>query len=95
MAKEYQKICIVCGKEYVAHNHKSSICSDKCRHKRGKEQEKQRKARVKIRNELERLKNVKGKTLTELAIEARQHGMTYGQYVAQLELQRQQIRKKH
>lgn len=87
MPKEYKRICIVCGGAYIAHKHNSKICSDECKRKRSAVMLDARMKRLREKAEAEKQKAVKKKTLTELAIEARQHGMTYGQYVAQLELQ--------
>lgn len=87
MPKEYKRICIVCGGDYIARNHNSRICSNECKRKRAAVMVDARMKRMKENEAAKKTKGGKEKTLTELAIEARKHGMTYGQYVAQLELQ--------
>ena len=93
--KEYNKVCAVCGKDFIAHSHTSKICSDACRRVRAKEcrlahEEKCAKEAEKARMK----KKKKGKPLVDMAVEARKRGMTYGQYVAYLECEKQKQERK-
>lgn len=93
MPKEYKKICIVCGGDYIAHNHNSKICSDECKRKRSAVMLDARMKRLREKAEAEKQKAVKKKTLTELAIEAKASGMSYGKYVEHLEAMEQLSRE--
>ncbi len=84
---EYRKKCIVCNKEFITNKRHKKTCDSVCskaNHRRlNKENRKRRKTQ-----EVRREKRVKKKEISELArIEqlARQHGMTYGNYVGIVE----------
>lgn len=79
--KEYARVCLVCNKPYVATNHNSRLCSEACRRKRNIELCRESRIRAKAEAELTAIKKARKKSLTELAVEAREHGMTYGKYV--------------
>lgn len=82
--KEYKLKCAVCGCEFVSSSTGRKYCGDECKKEAGRQQDK-------IRHE----KNnpYRNRSLVEMAVEAREHGMTYGQYVAYLESKKQ--KKKH
>lgn len=97
---KYEAVCPNCGKAF-AFTHGKIYCSADCQHYQG-ELRKSNPAMEKITKPVIRLKQTKTvkkskvsqKTLTELAIEAREHGMSYGKYVAMLEYQEKQKKKK-
>lgn len=74
--KKYKIKCAVCGKEFISSGTGRKYCSDECK----KEARRQRdKARYEKNNPN------RNRSLVEMAVEAREHGMTYGQYVVYLE----------
>ena len=84
------RICAVCGNPFEAHRENEVCCSTECKQARRRQQCRQydkedaqkRKFEAEKRKKLSSGKN----SLTEIAIEARKAGMTYGQYVAQTRL---------
>lgn len=103
MEKPIVRDCLYCGKLYVARGYAQKYCCEKCRDKasdlREKEKEKQKDKKafenlLKRKNlsekQLARAKEVDSKrqSFAELCRVAKEHGMTYGQYVAWLENQK-------
>lgn len=80
--KEVRK-CAVCGNYFVATRINAECCSDDCKHTRRlkleKELREQNKSEVRSKPR-KRNKN----SITDIAVEARKAGMTYGQYVAKM-----------
>ena len=81
-SKETEKVCPYCGKTFIQVGSFRKYCSQEC---------------FNIVNKMntkpaceEKKKRTRKKTnsLREMAREARKHGMTYGQYVAQMEMQK-------
>ena len=94
--KEYKKVCTICGKEFIAHNKATKMCSDACRSIREKQlgkirEEKHKKEAEKARKKKKKKK--KGNPLVDMAVQARKHGMTYGQYVGYLECQKSRLER--
>lgn len=69
---EMIKSCKVCGKEFITTCHNKAYCSEECSVDGKRADDRMRR--------LKRKK--KSNSLVEIAVEARKHGMTYGQYVA-------------
>ena len=69
-----QKKCKYCGKEFDATKSKRLYCSDKCKKSRWREKDKKRKYGVHMENP--------NAAVVDIAVKAREAGMTYGQYVA-------------
>ena len=68
--------CPFCGKTFTQETYKQKYCSTKCRSGVNNRKKTLRKA-------MKRTEKKSGiSELRRLAIEARKHGMTYGQYVA-------------
>lgn len=91
--KEYKKVCAICGKEFVAHSHVTKVCSDACRRVRARQLSKEhdeRKAKQVAKDRAEKKKKV---TIVDIAVEAKKHGMTYGQYVAHLECEKSRLER--
>lgn len=72
-----QKKCKYCGKEFDATKSKRLYCSDKCKKSRWREKDKKRKYGVHMENP--------NAAVVDIAVKAREAGMTYGQYVAKME----------
>ena len=71
-----QKKCKYCGKEFDATKSKRLYCSDKCKKSRWREKDKKRKYGVHMENP--------NAAVVDIAVKAREAGMTYGQYVAKM-----------
>lgn len=75
--------CPVCGKLFAA-NINQIFCGRKCQAKHYRDTSTNSKNSEQNRTSKKKRKK-KGKSITELAVEARKAGMTYGQYVAKIE----------
>lgn len=91
MSNYKNRICPVCGKEFEPQNSNQKYCSHDCRLQvKIQDAADRRKTfwqEVKDENEKIKKKNYRKKpkqTVIDVAVLARQHGMTYGQYVAQM-----------
>lgn len=81
--------CVICGKEFIPINKNNICCSPVCTKKRNYQvNEVTRKERY---DNLAHLMKVQADmppsnhdAIANIAIEARKHGMTYGQYVAKM-----------
>lgn len=99
--KTYPHICIICGKEFTSKSSRTLTCSDECRkeHNRRKERGRPRKSTAKFKRPGDAgfHKWAIGKTVVstkevvEINKEAREHDMTYGQYVAWKEAQERTV----
>ena len=69
----------MCGLLYIAHSANSKYCCEKC--KKDAEQLNQQIAYAREKEKLLARRAQKGSALSKLAMQARQCGMTYGQYV--------------
>lgn len=76
--------CKVCGKEFVTRTKIKQLCSEECAKINAKNNFKN----FEERRKEERQKKDKGTTLTEMAVKAKELGMTYGQYSAMLYMQK-------
>lgn len=87
--KTYQKICEICGKEYICKNPRQKYCGDACARSASASQQRTNGYRVR---EMERERKRAEKrakriqtsheALADAAVEARAAGMTYGQWQA-------------
>lgn len=69
--KVHTRLCRLCGNEFQTTHNSKMYCSDRC----------YRDAQNKAKREKTKKKKV-NLSLRELTVEARKHGMSYGQYVA-------------
>ncbi len=78
------KICKICSKEFESNNKRREMCgSVECRREyQSQLWRKKQGAAVKKTK-----KNNNTKKIVDIAVEARKHGMSYGQYVAKLYLE--------
>jgi predicted nucleic acid-binding Zn ribbon protein len=75
------RFCLICGKKFKTADRKNIYCSAECR-KIGNAENQRRN-----REQKSQKKNKKPNSeLVRLAIEAREHGMSYGQYVGLMKL---------
>jgi ribosomal protein L37E len=76
--KVHSRLCRRCGNEFQTTHNSKMYCSDRCyRDAQNSRKREETQSRKKQR------KNV---TLIDLTVEARKHGMSYGQYVARMGL---------
>lgn len=80
---EYNKVCSVCGKKFVAYNHAAKLCSDDCRKVRRREIYQDHLERMK-EVEIEKKQRKKNKVEPAWVIKdkAKKLGISYGYYVA-------------
>ena len=82
--------CIICGKDFEKKRKDHKCCSEECRNEYEKKKVKERYERYKEKQQQEQLKEAvrlakKGENhdaIADIAIRARNLGMSYGQYVA-------------
>ena len=75
--------CVVCDKAYIATRANAKTCSTECSKLWNRFQSNEYNKMLKEKRAQE--KKNKKKTVTDIAVEARNAGMTYGQYVAIME----------
>ena len=95
---ECMKVCDFCGKEYMAHTPRTKYCCEKCAKKAKVQQQRgrmysgthsawERQIQNKYEIQDERIKRRKNQQeLVNIAVEAKALGMSYGKYVAMLEM---------
>lgn len=86
------KNCKLCGREFKGQRTNSEYCSQSCYRDARREYER---LKIQRRKERERRKNTEDNMtqIRNLAVEAREHGMSYGKYIEMLEKQKVTIRK--
>lgn len=89
MAKIYNVVCKICGKQFTANTARKTLCSEECkRENRIKNATEHNKKMKEIRRNARKEKEQR-KTIVDIAVMARQAGMSYGQYSAMLMLQKE------
>lgn len=87
-----ERQCEFCGKSFIAKKSNGRYCSNECARKGYKERAKEYYREKKMEQE----RQAKGKlTVTEITKKARQAGMSYGKYVAQMERNKAEGKVKH
>ena len=82
-----EKVCIICGEMFETDSNRQKICNSiECK------KENQRRESMRRRGKIDRKKYNNRQKIVDLTVEARAHGMTYGQYVAQLYLKGEKYR---
>ena len=76
------KVCKICGKEFESNRNKI-CCSKACMSENNRllcadNNNKQREKRARVKKNMQ--------SIIDLTVEARKHGMSYGQYVAQMHM---------
>lgn len=80
MRYEREKVCIICGKRYIAYTPNSRYCSDECKEEGNRIiKEMYNDRRVKCYHAKKKKSN---DALIDISAEAKKLGMSYGQYVA-------------
>ena len=84
------RICKICGKEFETGGTPAKCCSKKCMVENNRRIAEERRKLKKEGKPVQpkRKKKAVNNEITRLAIEARKHGMSYGQYVAQMQFQK-------
>jgi predicted nucleic acid-binding Zn ribbon protein len=81
-SKETEKVCPYCGKTFIQVGSFRKYCSQECSDAMNKDRTKPADVEPKKK------RRKKPTSLRVIAKEARKHGMTYGQYVAQMEIRK-------
>lgn len=86
----YERVCPLCNTKFQTEYYAGLYCSDECKitadnESRKKARERSRKRYYEKKRE-EELRKQKAKSITEIAIAAREAGMTYGKYVSEMGL---------
>lgn len=83
----YDITCKICGKKFKAKTTRRQLCSDECIKENNRIYSKNRYDLL-VKNRPDKKVKEKGKdTIVDIAVKARQAGMSYGQYSAMLMLQ--------
>lgn len=77
---EWRK-CVICGKKYIAHSSNGMYCSRACKQRAS--YRKKKGSAIPVNNEPKVLPP-KPKTIAEVVKEARERGMSYGEYVGKV-----------
>lgn len=76
-----EKECVMCKKPYIPSRASQLYCTDECRNEQKRIRSKE------FREKQKATKKNKKKSLRTIATEARKAGMSYGKYVAMLEME--------
>ena len=91
--KEIKK-CIICGKEFTSTCKNAMMCSAECKKIRQKETEKlwhkKRYKEIKRSEQLEKI-STNSKTLEEKIKKANELGITYGKYIAKINMEKERF----
>lgn len=74
---KYERVCINCGNVFLANDYRERICSEKCRRERKGVMETRRGERAPVLNH--------ESTITEILLEGRREGLSYGKMMARRE----------
>jgi predicted nucleic acid-binding Zn ribbon protein len=84
--RKYKKKCGVCGKDFDGWNKNQKYCSEECKHVSHLQRGEMYRENARLKAEQKKEEAKKKKALEEIAMAARNAGMTYGQYVARMGL---------
>lgn len=95
---EIEKVCLECGKAYIAKRCDSVTCSSECNYERTKKRSKETGAAYRAKMRAERLlqkekvkKKKKAESIPEFNRKAREMGKSYGQYDVYLRTQKGEV----
>ena len=83
MPKETLKKCDHCGKEYAAKNWKQRFCCKECQVTYYR-QDNYASLKVEAKSLQKRKSKIAHSSIAEIALEAQNHGMSYGKYLAMI-----------
>lgn len=83
---KYQKTCAVCGKEFGAWNTNQKFCSQNCKHEASLKSGESYREKQREKAEQQAKECKKKQAVVNIAAEARKAGMSYGKYVAMMNL---------
>lgn len=89
MAKIYNVVCKICGKEFIAHTALRKLCSDECKRENNIINATEHNKKIKEIKENAKKEKEQRATIVDIAVKARKAGMTYGQYTAMLMMQKE------
>ena len=75
----YLRVCKICEKQFTSKHHSTTICSPECKKESVRINREKTSKNIK---EIGRRKNKKSDTIIDIAVKAKEAGMSYGQYVA-------------
>lgn len=95
----FEKVCVECGKTYIAHRCDSVTCGRECNYERNKKRSKETGAAYREKMRAQRLmkadapkkrgrKKKNRDSLEDIQARAREMGLSYGMYMAQLYMQK-------
>lgn len=80
--------CKICGKEFETNGTPAKCCSKECSAENNRQNGKAKYKEYYEKRKAKKIKKSNMKQIVDLTVEARRHGMTYGQYVAKMYLER-------
>ena len=95
--KEYKKICIICGEEFIANSHSAKLCSKECIRARARqlygkkpvvEKPEMPEKPKKTEPQVYEYNHMESMSLAQMNAAARERGMSYGKYVEYLECEK-------
>lgn len=94
-----EKVCVECGKTYIARRCDSVTCGRECNYERNRKRVREagatyreRMRAEKLRREEELMAKKKVESITDIQMKAQAMGMSYGNYMAQLYMQKGAVR---
>ncbi len=94
-SKEYEKVCLECGKVYMAKRCDSVTCGRECNYERNRKRVREKGAAYRAKYRAERLlqeekakqKKKKIESIDQIQKKAQAMGMSYGRYLAYMQMQ--------
>lgn len=81
MGRKYQRVCVVCNKEFIGNSSNTKFCCQECRDIHRRQREKAANEKLKAQRHM---RKAIGKTkLDEVLAEARKQGLSYAEYQKQ------------
>lgn len=83
-AKDITINCKICGKEFYSQSSRRKCCSDECALENRRETARQHQRTLREIERNAKREKAKKLTVTDVAVKAKETGMSYGQYVAKM-----------
>lgn len=88
MAKIYNVACKICGKEFIANTARKTLCSEECRRENRIRNATEHNKKIKEMKKNAKKEKEQREIIADIAVRAREAGMSYGQYSAMLEMRK-------
>lgn len=88
MAKIYNVACKICGKQFTTNTARKTLCSEECKRENRIKNATEHNKKIKEIRENAKKEKEQRETIVDIAVMARQAGMSYGQYSAMLEMRK-------